>query len=293
MGNAPIIEVTDLSMSYDDFQAVKNVSFTVEPGQLYALLGTNGAGKTTTLEVLEGHRTPTSGQVRVFGDDPTDRAAVRPRVGIMLQESGFAPDLTVRETVRLIGTLTKRRDEVDRVLDTVDLGRKRNVKVAQLSGGEKRRLDFATAVYGDPELIFLDEPTTGLDIQARDALWDTIEQLRTQGTTILLTTHYLEEAQQHADRIALMHEGRIHTEGTLADLTGAFPATICFTLAPGHEPLPVPATIDAAGAVLIQTHTLQDDLRTLLNWATDHGHTLDKLTAGPSRLDDIFRTLGH
>ena len=213
MPASPVIDVERLNVTYGDFHAVKDLSFQVRRGELYALLGTNGAGKTSTLEVVEGHRTATSGTVRVFGQSPRDRRAVRPRMGIMLQESGFSPDLTVRESVRLIGKLTQRTDDVDRVLGVVDLTRKAGTKVSQLSGGEKRRLDFATAVYGAPELIFLDEPTTGLDIQSRDDLWDAVDRLREDGSTIVLTTHYLEEAQQRADRIGLMHRGHLPPGG--------------------------------------------------------------------------------
>ncbi|GAB7039348.1 hypothetical protein JCM9533A_31980 [Catenuloplanes niger JCM 9533] len=186
-----VIDVQHLNLRYGDFHAVRDLSFHVERGELYALLGTNGAGKTSTLEIVEGHRAPTSGTVTVFGASPRDRAAVRPRIGIMLQESGFTPDLTVRESVRLIGGLTGREDTVDRVLAIVDLTAKAGTLVSQLSGGEKRRLDFATAVWGAPELIFLDEPTTGLDIQSRDALWAAVDRLREDGSTIVLTTHYL------------------------------------------------------------------------------------------------------
>ncbi|WP_198154203.1 ABC transporter ATP-binding protein [Catenuloplanes japonicus] len=218
-----VIAVENLNVRYGDFHAVKDLSFRVESGELYALLGTNGAGKTTTLEIIEGHREPTSGTVRVFGESPRNRDTVRPRMGIMLQESGFSPDLTVAESVRLIGRLTRRDDTVARVLDVVELTRKAGTKVAQLSGGEKRRLDFATAIWGGPELIFLDEPTTGLDIQSRDDLWGAVDRLRENGSTIVLTTHYLEEAQQRADRIGLMHKGVFHREGTVAELTRTLP----------------------------------------------------------------------
>lgn len=212
MSANPVIDVDELNVSYGDFHAVKDLSFQVEPGELYALLGTNGAGKTSALEVVEGHRKASSGTVRVFGQHPSDRRAIRPRTGIMLQESGFSGDLTVSESVRLIGSLTGRSDVVEQVLKTVDLSHKADTRVSQLSGGEKRRLDFATAVYGRPELIFLDEPTTGLDIQSRDALWDAVQELRENGSTVVLTTHYLEEAQQRADRIGLMHAGTLRRQ---------------------------------------------------------------------------------
>jgi ABC-2 type transport system ATP-binding protein len=297
----PVIDVERLNVSYGDFHAVKDLSFQVRKGELYALLGTNGAGKTSALETIEGHRTAASGVVRVFGHSPRDRAAVRPRTGIMLQESGFSPDLTVRESVRLIGKLSQRVDHVDRVLDLVDLSRKAGTLVAQLSGGEKRRLDFATAVYGAPELIFLDEPTTGLDIQSRDALWDVIDNLRADGSTVVLTTHYLEEAQQRADRIGLMHQGTLRREGTVAELTSALPAVISFSLpdqatarAVAQAPaLPLPTEQGDGGALRIETLDLQRDLYTLLSWAQDHAVELRGLEAGPTRLDDVFRAIGN
>lgn len=289
MTESPIIEVTDLTVDYGSYQAVRGVSFDVRPGELYALLGTNGAGKTSTLETVEGHRAPSSGQVRVFGHDPQDRKSVRPRTGIMLQESGFAPDLTVRETVGLIGKLSDRDDDVDRVLSVVDLDGKRSTKVSQLSGGEKRRLDFATAIFGSPDLVFLDEPTTGLDIQARDALWRAVDRLRDDGATVVLTTHYLEEAQQRANRIGLMHQGVVQLEGTVAELTAALPSTIRFDQ-PSLVP-PLPARKESPGTLLVETTDLQRDLHALLTWAEDNAIRLDGLSAGPTRLDDVFRTL--
>ncbi|MBU2669079.1 ABC transporter ATP-binding protein [Actinoplanes bogorensis] len=289
--STPVIEVENLNLTYGDFHAVKDLTFEVRPGELYALLGTNGAGKTSTLETIEGHRTPTSGTVRVFGHSPGDRKAVRPRMGIMLQESGFSPDLTVRESVGLIGTLTRRTDDVDRVIDVVDLTRKAGTQVGQLSGGEKRRLDFATAVYGTPELIFLDEPTTGLDIQSRDDLWNAVDRLRENGSTVVLTTHYLEEAQQRADRIGLMHQGVFHHEGTVAELTRTLPSVIRFTLGGPAPALPVQAIVGADGSVLVETFGLQKDLALLLGWAENHGVELRDLSAGPTRLDDVFRAI--
>jgi ABC-2 type transport system ATP-binding protein len=288
----PVIQVERLNLSYGDFHAVKDLSFEVRRGELYALLGTNGAGKTSTLETIEGHRTATSGTVRVFGQSPSDRKAVRPRMGIMLQESGFSPDLTVRESVRLIGKLTERTDDVDRVVDVVDLTRNATTKVSQLSGGEKRRLDFATAVYGGPELVFLDEPTTGLDIQSRDALWSTVEKLREDGATIVLTTHYLEEAQQHADRIGLMHRGTFHREGTVAELTRTLPSVIRFGLPTPSPALPLQARLEGDGRFLVETVALQKDMYTLLRWAEDNGLELRDIEAGPTRLDDVFRAIG-
>lgn len=287
----PVIDVDRLGVTYGEFQAVKDLSFQVERGELYALLGTNGAGKTSTLEVVEGHRPATSGSVRVLGSAPTDRRAVRPRTGMMLQESGFASDLTVVETVRLIGRLSGREDSAERVLGLVDLTRKAEVRVSQLSGGEKRRLDFATAVYGRPELIFLDEPTTGLDIQSRDLLWETVQQLREDGATVVLTTHYLEEAQQRADRVGLMHGGTLRRQGTVAELTRSLPASIRFALPSGTPAPPRQAAALADGSWAIETFDLQRDLKQLLDWAHVSGIELDGLSAAPTRLDDVFRAV--
>ncbi|WP_251153385.1 ABC transporter ATP-binding protein [Cellulosimicrobium sp. Marseille-Q4280] len=292
MTSNPVIDVDDLGVTYGDFHAVKNLSFQVGRGELYALLGTNGAGKTSALEVVEGHRAAASGTVRVFGGSPQDRAAVRARTGIMLQESGFSPDLTVAETVRLLGRLSGRTDSGDRVLGLVDLRHKESTRVGQLSGGEKRRLDFATAVYGRPELVFLDEPTTGLDIASRDALWETVEDLRGDGTTVVLTTHYLEEAQQRADRIGLMHRGTLRHEGTVDELTRTLPASIRFSLPPGAPVPPVQAVPHDDRSWAIETFELQRDLKQLLDWAAEHAVDLHGLSAAPTRLDDVFRAIG-
>ncbi|WP_181313189.1 ABC transporter ATP-binding protein [Nocardioides campestrisoli] len=289
MTASPVIEVERLHLAYGDFTAVRDLSFQVQRGELYALLGTNGAGKTSTLEVIEGHRPATSGTVRLFGESPQDRSAVRPRMGVMLQESGFSADLTARESVALIGALSGRQDDVDRVLGIAGLTRKADTRVGQMSGGEKRRLDFATAVYGGPALVILDEPTTGLDIQSRDALWAAVDRLRDGGSTIVLTTHYLEEAQQRADRIGLMHEGMLQREGTVSELTQALPSVITFTLPPGA---PEPPIVGARnGAFHVETFSLQEDLHRLLGWAHDAGVELVDLTAAPTRLDDVFRAI--
>lgn len=285
-----VVEMKDLRVDYGDFTAVDGIDLEIRRGEFFGLLGTNGAGKTTTIEVMEGHRVPTAGSVRVLQQDPSDRT-LRRRVGIMLQESGFAPDLTVRETLALIGRLTRRDDDVDRVLDLVDLRRRRDTRTGQLSGGEKRRLDFATAIFGSPELIFLDEPTTGLDIEARDDLWNVVDRLRDEGATVLLTTHYLEEAQARADRIALMHRGRIHQEGTVSELTSSFPATISFRLS-GDRTVPFEeVTRRPEGAVTISTTDLQEDLYRLLVWSRSHDVELEDLDVGSEGLDSLFRTL--
>ncbi|MFC7619298.1 ABC transporter ATP-binding protein [Microlunatus sp. GCM10028923] len=286
----PVIEIDRISVRYGGFWAVRDLSLTVAEGELYALLGTNGAGKTSTLESIEGHRRATNGSVRVFGEDPRHRRAVRPRTGIMLQNGGFSPELNARESVELFGAISGRTDDSGRILDVVGLGSRAQTQVSQLSGGEQRRLDFATAIWGRPELIILDEPTTGLDVNARDDLWSVVEAMRSEGTTFLLTTHYLEEAQQHADRIGLMHGGRLRSEGTVHDITSTLPARISFTLAAdatapsGAERLP-------DGSFVIRTTQLQTTLHTLLDWACGNGVQLHALEAGSPRLDDVLRSI--
>ena len=295
-----VIEAQDVSFTYQPkrgatkgaYTAVRGLGLTVRRGELYALLGTNGAGKTTTLEVLEGHRVPTSGRVSVLNGDPCDRRRVRPRMGIMLQDSGLAAELTVRESVALAGAVSGRHDEVDAVLERVGLTAKSKTRVTQLSGGEKRRVDFAMAVWGTPELVFLDEPTTGLDPASRDALWAVVDDLRASGTTFLLTTHYLEEAEKHADRVGLMHAGALHREGTVADLTANSVTTIRFVPPGAVDDVPVPVSGTENGLVVIRTRTVQRDVRTLMAWADAHGYELARFAVHEQGLDEVFRALG-
>lgn len=233
---SPAVEAKGLRRRYGSaqasgFTAVRGLDLTVRRGELFALLGTNGAGKTSTMELIEGLARPTAGTVTVLGHDPfQERAALRPRIGIMLQEGGFPGDLTVAETVTGWAALSSTPRPVAQALDLVGLGGRAAVRVKQLSGGEKRRLDLAVALIGRPEVLFLDEPSTGLDPQARAAVWELVRELRAEGTTILLTTHYLEEAEQLADRLAIMHQGRVVTTGTVAEVIADRPARISFEL---------------------------------------------------------------
>ena len=288
-----VIRASGLGFSYGGFTAVDGLDLTVRRGELYALLGTNGAGKTTTLEVLEGHRRPTAGTVEVLGGDPSDRARTRPRVGIMLQDSGLAAELTVRESVLLSGAVSGREADVDALLDRVGIAAKARTRVAQLSGGEKRRVDFAMAVWGTPELVFLDEPTTGLDPSARDELWDVVRDLRDEGVTFLLTTHYLEEAERHADRIGLMHRGTLRREGTIADLTAGSTTSIRFVSPVAVAELPLPVSGTENGLVVVTTTDPQRDVAALLAWAAEHGHRLDRFGTHESGIDDVFRALSR
>ena len=215
------VSVRDLRKSYGGDEAVKGVSFEISVGEVFGLLGPNGAGKTTTVEILEGYRSRDGGTIEVLGTDPARAgAAWRERVGVVLQSSSLYPLLTVRESLALFAGYYAEPRNVDEVVEIVGLGEKRDSRVRTLSGGQTRRLDFGLALVGDPELIFLDEPTTGFDPAARRTAWETIRTLRSLGKTILLTTHYLDEAEQLADRVAVLREGVIVREGTPKELTG-------------------------------------------------------------------------
>jgi ABC-2 type transport system ATP-binding protein len=215
------IVVSDLTKSYEGVEALRGVSFEVRSGEVFGLLGPNGAGKTSTVEILEGYRSRDGGQVSVLGHDPTEAPReLRERIGVVLQHSEFHPLLTVREVHRMFAGYYARPRDVDEVVELVGLGEKRDARVRTLSGGQKRRLDLGVALVGNPDLVFLDEPTTGFDPAARRSAWELIRALRSLGKTILLTTHYLDEAQQLADRVAVIREGRIVSLGTPAELIG-------------------------------------------------------------------------
>jgi ABC-2 type transport system ATP-binding protein len=220
------IAVRDLRKSYGALEAVRGIEFDVQRGEVFGLLGPNGAGKTTTVEILEGYRKRDGGEVEVLGTDPaTARGDWRERIGVVLQSSAMYETLTVTEMLRLFAGYYREPRPVDEVVELVGLQEKRDERVRRLSGGQRRRLDLGLALVGDPELIFLDEPTTGFDPRARRQAWETIRGLRGLGKTILLTTHYLDEAEQLADRVAVLAHGRIVASGTPAELTGAVPAT--------------------------------------------------------------------
>jgi ABC-2 type transport system ATP-binding protein len=211
---APTIEVSDLHKSYGQVDAVRGLSFSVDPGEVFGLLGPNGAGKTTTVEILEGYRRRSAGEVRVLGHDPEERDRhLQERVGIVLQSCGFYPRVTVREALDHFARAYSRPRDPDETIELVGLEEKADARTKDLSGGQRRRLDLALALIGDPELVFLDEPTTGFDPAARRTAWGVIRRLKELGKTVLLTTHYLDEAQELSDRVAIVKDGLIVAEG--------------------------------------------------------------------------------
>ena len=215
------VRVRGLTKSYGAHEAVRSIDFEIQPGEVFGLLGPNGAGKTTTVEILEGYRKRDAGEVEVLGEDPQQAGKEwRERLGVVLQSSSLYPALTVRESIETFGGYYRERRDPGEVIEIIGLEEKADARVRTLSGGQKRRLDLGLALVGKPDLIFLDEPTTGFDPGARRSAWETIRNLRALGTTILLTTHYLDEAEQLADRVAVLREGKIVREGSPAELTG-------------------------------------------------------------------------
>ena len=295
METADAVVVEDLRKSYGTTHAVAGVSFTVRYGEIFSLLGPNGAGKTTVLEILEGYRRKDAGNVVVAGFDPGDRRTgrqLREQIGLVLQELAVEPYLTVRESVsRNAGYYPNPRD-VGEVLGLVGLAGKEKSKVKSLSGGQKRRLDLALGIIGNPTVLFLDEPTTGFDPSARRGAWEVIRGLSGLGTTILLTTHYMDEAQELADRVAVISGGKIIEEGTPATLGGRdlARARISFTLPGGHSAadLPVRAAADEDGRLFIEADEPTELLHRLTGWALDQGTTLPGLTVDRPSLEDIY-----
>lgn len=300
MSNQPAIEVTDLRRRYGDakkgFEAVKGVSFDVAPGELFALLGTNGAGKTSALEVTEGLATPTAGTVRVLGRDPyADRRIVRPRMGIMLQHGGLPDDLTAGETAQMwAGTLSAPRP-VAEALEMVELAHRTDVSVSSLSGGERRRLDLALALMSRPEVLFLDEPTTGLDPQSRATTWQLVANLVQEGCAAVLTTHYLDEAEELADRLAIMKDGLVVAEGTTREIGQSQPATITFRYDSRMPQLPRLSVQPELNRerITYPTYHLQRDLTELLRWADEHQLTLEGLQGRAASLEQAFLAIAN
>jgi ABC-2 type transport system ATP-binding protein len=276
---AAAISVHGLRKSYGDYEAVRGISFEIAEGEVFGLLGPNGAGKTTTIEILEGYRPRDAGEVDVLGFDP-ERAgpAFRERIGVVLQQSQLWPTITVAETHRMFAGYYERPRDVDEVIRLVGLEEKRDARVKTLSGGQKRRLDLGVSLVGDPDLVFLDEPTTGFDPAARRAAWDMIRALRSLGKTILLTTHYLDEAEQLADRVAVLREGQIIREGTPAELTGGTNETEVRYRQDGHE-------------VVIHTTEPTRLLQELTAAALAEGREVEGLQVRRPTLEDVYLSL--
>ncbi|HET8527524.1 MAG TPA: ABC transporter ATP-binding protein [Gaiellaceae bacterium] len=273
------ISVHGLRKSYGGLAAVRGVDFEIEEGEVFGLLGPNGAGKTTTVEILEGYRERDAGEVTVLGHDPQRPGPeFRQRIGVVLQQSDLWPNLTVQEVHRAFAGYYARPRDVDEVIELVGLGEKRGARVKSLSGGQKRRLDLGVALVGDPDLVFLDEPTTGFDPAARRAAWEMIRSLRSLGKTVLLTTHYLDEAEQLADRVAVMREGRIVRVGTPRELTSAEVEVEIRYRRDGEE-------------VLLRTADATRVLHELTSEALARGGELERLEVRRPTLEEVYLAL--
>lgn len=298
-GPETVIQASNLVRRYskgrkakEDFCAVDHISFEVYRGEVFGLLGTNGAGKTSTLEVLEGLAPASAGSVTIFGRDPfSDRALLRPKMGIMLQSGGLPSQLSVLETVQMWhGTCSNPLDPHE-VLAAVGLLHRLDVKVGALSGGEQRRLDLCCALLGNPELLFLDEPTTGLDPESRRNVWDLLLRLKAQGVTMILTTHYLEEAEKLCDRIAIMNFGTIAREGTLSELVETVSSEITLSTTAIPPRLPGTTIISEGNHHTISTNRLPDDALAILQWARENQVELEDFSARPASLDKVFMNI--
>jgi ABC-2 type transport system ATP-binding protein len=297
--SANAISVRGLRKSYGEHEAVSGIDFEVGAGEVFGFLGPNGAGKTTTIEILEGYRERSSGEVEVLGVDPGHPTREwRSRVGLVLQECELDPLLTVREAVSLFATFYPAPRPVEETIGLTGLAEKREARIGSLSGGQKRRVDVAIGIVGDPDLIFLDEPTTGFDPSARRDAWDMIEGLKALGKTVFLTTHYMDEAEHLADRVAILHEGQIVAQGAMSELSSSLGrrTVIGFKLNGGLSAEDVrsrvSAPLDVAGAdVSIETEQPQADLYGLLSLAEERGATLEDLEVRKPSLEDIFLDL--
>src|SRR5579875_883306 len=299
----PVIRVRGLHKRYGDNEAVRGIDLEVRRGEIFAFLGPNGAGKTTTVEILEGFRRSSGGEVEVLGQDPWQApGGWRARLGIVLQESGAEPGLTVRERVALYAGYYPAPRNVDETVALVGLAEQAGERASSLSGGQRRRLEVALALIGDPELIFLDEPTTGFDPSARRAAWEMIAGLRDLGKTVFLTTHYMEEAERLADRIAVIAAGRIVAHGTPQTLGGreSEASQISFSLPAGVK-LPQAAELpqalrarvseDADGRLLLSSRSVTADLHLLSGWALERGVELEALEVSRPTLEDVYLQL--
>lgn len=290
-----VVEVRNLHKHYGEIAAVDGIDFSVEAGEVFALLGPNGAGKTTTVEILEGYRNPDGGSVTVLGQNPrTSGPSWRERIGIVLQQSGIEKELTVREALTRLSRLYRDPADVETTIGRVGLNDKIDARIKTLSGGQRRRVDMAAAIIGRPEVIFLDEPTTGFDPAARREAWRLVTELTADGATVILTTHYLDEAQHLADRVAVLAGGRIVAEGDPSTLGGreSRVATIRFrTAAHLPESLILQAITRDNGWIEIASTTPTETLHALTGWALDEGVALDGLEMTRPSLEDVYLEL--
>ena len=292
---SPAIEVRGLRKSYGTLEAVRGIDLHVSKGEVFALLGPNGAGKTTTVEILEGHRDRTAGDVQVLGYDPErNERGLKERIGVVLQSTGVEPFLSVEESIDLFRGYYPHPLPLEEILDATGLREQRRFRVKRLSGGQQRRLDVAIGLAGDPELLFLDEPTTGFDPSARRGAWDMVKNLQALGKTVLLTTHYMDEAEFLADRVAIMAHGEIVAEGAPADLakeTGA--TTIRFRVGSGSEGPPgeLGANLRDDVRYTITTDSPTRSLHQLTGWAVKQGIELEELSVSRPSLEDVFLKL--
>ncbi len=298
-GNEAIV-VDHFSKSYGSTRVVDDVQFIVQRGEVFALLGPNGAGKTTTVETLEGYRTPDAGTIRVLGRDPIREAqALKPHIGVMLQQDGLYPALTAREVLRLFAGYYEHPQNVDALLERVGLATAAKTRCRRLSGGQKRRLALAVALVGNPSLVFLDEPTAGMDPQARLATWEIIRDLKRNGATVLLTTHLMDEAERLADRVAIIDHGRLIALDTPGNLTGTQNANVVRFVAPAGLDTVALAKLSAAtsveevrpGSYVIETTSVPTLLVELTTWLRDSNIALSELRVGHGSLEDLFLRL--
>jgi ABC-2 type transport system ATP-binding protein len=291
------IDVKGLRKSYGSLEAVRSVDLRIESGEVFALLGPNGAGKTTTVEILEGYRRRDAGEVSVLGFDPARRErAMKERIGIVLQSTGVEQFLTVAEVIEMYRGYYPEPRPLDEIIDVVGLNDKRDERVKKLSGGQQRRLDVAIGLAGDPELLFLDEPTTGFDPAARRRMWDAVKNLASLGKTIFLTTHYMDEAQELADRVAVISAGRIVAEGPPSSLAGRETShTVVRFKLPKHAPA-LPRSLKSAvtpsdGRVQIEAADPVKVLHELTGWALEKSVTLEELEVARPTLEDVYLKL--